>query len=64
MKYLVLLIIPILLFAQEKTPEVARNENKEIHGKLVELKNLKPEEFDKKIDDYRNSIEKYIEKKR
>lgn len=64
MKYLVLFIIPALLFAQDKTPEVPRNENKEIHGKLVELKNLKPEEFDKKIDDYRNSIEKYIEKKK
>ncbi len=59
MKCLVILLFPLILFAQDK-----ESQSTLVHKSLVELKNLKPEEFDKKIDDYRNSIEKYIEKKK
>lgn len=65
MRYILLFtFIPFVLLAQDAPIVVKKSDSKEIHEKLVELKNLKPEEFDKKIDDYRNSIEKYIEKKK
>ena len=66
MKLVLLFILPFALLAQEKpeaTP-VKEGSSVKIHKQLVELKNLKAEEFDKKIDEYRNSIEKYIEKKK
>jgi hypothetical protein len=66
MKFLFLFIFPVLLFAQTSVdkPEIKKSASSVIHADLVELKNLKPEEFDKRIDDYRNSIEKYIETKK
>ncbi len=61
MKCLLILLISFSAFAQDGESE---SESTLVHKSLVELKNLKPEDFDKKIDDYRNSIEKYIEKKK
>ena len=69
MRFLIILIFPIVLLAQSEaskvvTPKIPKSESSVIHDSLVELKNLSPEDFDKKIDDYRNAIEKYIEKKK
>lgn len=66
MKLIILFLLPFILLAQEKpdSKPVKEGSSVEIHNQLLELKNLKAEEFDKRIDEYRNSIEKYIEKKK
>ena len=66
MRFFIPLLFPFILLAQTevKKPVVDPSASSVIHASLVELKNLKPEDFDKKIDDYRNAIEKYIEKKK
>jgi hypothetical protein len=66
MRFLILFLIPLTLAAQSgaNKPVIQKTESSIIHDSLVELKSLKPEEFDKKIDDYRNAIEKYIETKK
>ena len=66
-KLLLIIFISLSAVAQEATPPVVAasdSESSKIHSSLVELKNLKAEDFDKRIDDYRNSIEEYIEKKK
>lgn len=66
MRTLIILLIPMTLFAQSKaiSPVIQKTESSIIHARLIELKNLKAEDFDKKIDNYRNDIEKYIETKK
>lgn len=66
MKLIIILALSFSAFAQNKNANlpIVLNENQIIHNKLIELKDLAPEEFDKRIDDFRDSIEKYIEKKK
>ncbi|MFT6068146.1 MAG: hypothetical protein ACJAT2_003066 [Bacteriovoracaceae bacterium] len=66
MRFFFTLLFPFVLFAQTEANKqvTSKTASSVIHESLVELKNLQPEDFDKRIDDYRNGIEKYIEKKK
>ncbi len=66
MRFLIILLFPFVLSAQVEAIKATapKTASSVIHASLIELKNLKAEDFDKKIDDYRNGIEKYIEKKK
>lgn len=60
--FLLIFLFPVLVYSQSQENNL--NSSEDIHKQLVELKNLKPDEFDKKIDDFRGSVERYIEKKK